>query len=246
MSTDTPTIRVHSFESLGALDGPGIRYIIFLQGCPLRCLFCHNPDSWDMHGGTAYSIDELVRRADRFKPYFANGGGVTLSGGEPLAQAKAILPLIQALRAHGIHVAVDTSGAIASPEALAVLDEADLILLDVKAPTAASFESVTGLPFAPYLQTLEHLRTTHKPIWLRQVVAPGLNLSQADADATIALVKGLNIERVDLLPYHELALSKYETMGLTYRGKNLTVPNTDIVRTQRDTMRAKLTPDATA
>ena len=160
----TPTLRVHSYESLGAVDGPGIRLVIFLQGCPLRCLFCHNPDTWSPQGGSETSITDLVRRAVRMRPYLGKDGGVTFSGGEPLLQAKPLLAAILALHDEGFHVAIDTSGGVDTPDTRAVLDAADLILLDVKSPTQDGFRAVTGADPAPYWRTLDHLRATQKPI----------------------------------------------------------------------------------
>ena len=223
--TDSPTLRLHSYESFGAVDGPGIRLVVFLQGCPLRCLFCHNPDTWDPKGGREVTIEEIVQRAKRMRPYLGNEGGVTFSGGEPLLQAPALLHAIQALHQEGFHVAVDTSGAIDTPETRAVLDAADLILLDVKSPTPARFKEVTGLDMAPTCRIFDYLRTTQKPIWIRQVVAHGLNETANEKAATKTFIEGLNVQRIDRLPYHELGLHKYESLGIPYRGSHLSKPS---------------------
>ena len=223
--TDSPTLRLHSYESFGAVDGPGIRLVVFLQGCPLRCLFCHNPDTWAPKGGREVTIEEIVQRAKRMRPYLGNEGGVTFSGGEPLLQAPALLHAIQALHQEGFHVAVDTSGAIDTPETRAVLDAADLILLDVKSPTPARFKEVTGLDMAPTCRIFDYLRTTQKPIWIRQVVAHGLNETADEKAATKTFIEGLNVQRIDRLPYHELGLHKYESLGIPYRGSHLSKPS---------------------
>ena len=223
--TDSPTLRLHSYESFGAVDGPGIRLVVFLQGCPLRCLFCHNPDTWDPKGGREVTIEEIVQRAKRMRPYLGNEGGVTFSGGEPLLQAPALLHAIHALHQEGFHVAVDTSGAIDTPETRAVLDAADLILLDVKSPTPARFKEVTGLDMAPTCRIFDYLRTTQKPIWIRQVVAHGLNETADEKAATKTFIEGLNVQRIDRLPYHELGLHKYESLGIPYRGSHLSKPS---------------------
>lgn len=220
-----PTLRVHSYESFGAVDGPGIRLVVFLQGCPLRCLFCHNPDTWSPAGGTETPISEIVRRARRMRPYLGNDGGVTFSGGEPLLQAEALCKAIEALHAEGFHVALDTSGAIDTPAARAALDAADLLLLDVKAPDAARFREVTGLDQAPTLRIFAHLRQTQKPVWIRQVVARGLNDTPAEKAATRSMIAGLNVQRIDRLPYHELGVPKYAELGLPYRGSSLASPS---------------------
>ena len=221
----TPTLHVHSYESFGAVDGPGIRLVVFLQGCPLRCLFCHNPDTWSPQGGTETTIPDLVSRAVRMRPYLGQDGGVTFSGGEPLLQAKPLLAAIQALHDEGFHVAVDTSGGVDTPDTRAVLDAADLILLDVKSPTQEGFRAVTGADPAPYWRNLDHLRSTQKPIWVRQVVAHGLNDTPAEKDATRALLQGLNVQRIDRLPYHELGVHKYEALGIPYPGAHLRPPS---------------------
>ena len=224
--SDTPPLRLHSYESFGAVDGPGIRLVVFLQGCPLRCLFCHNPDTWSTQSDKIVTPEELVHRAKRMKPYFGkNGGGVTFSGGEPLMQAEALLPAIKALREAGFHVAIDTSGALDTPATRAVLDEADLILLDVKSPIPTRFKEVTGLDIDATLSTFDYLRATQKPVWIRQVVAHGLNDTEAEKEATRAFIAGLNVQRIDRLPYHELGLHKYDSLGIPYRGTSLTPPS---------------------
>lgn len=218
------TLRVHSYESFGAVDGPGIRLVVFLQGCPLRCLFCHNPDTWDPCGGTETPVEEIVRRARRMRPYFGEDGGVTFSGGEPLLQAPAVLEATRALQAEGIHVALDTSGALDTPKALELLDTVDLVLLDVKHPDAQRFREVTGVDQGATRHVFDHLRATQKPVWIRQVVAHGLNATAEEKAATRAFIAGLNVERIDRLPYHELGIHKYEALGLTYRGTELSPP----------------------
>ncbi len=219
------TLRVHSYESFGAVDGPGIRLVVFLQGCPLRCVFCHNPDTWAVDGGTETPVEEIVRKARRMRPYLGEDGGVTFSGGEPLAQARAVLEATQALQREGFHVALDTSGAIDTPEALALLDAVDLVLLDVKSPDPARFRAVTGQDHAPAWHVFDHLRRTRKPVWIRQVVAHGLNDTPAEKAATKAFVDGLNVQRFDRLPYHELGVHKYEALGIPYRGAALSPPS---------------------
>lgn len=218
-------LRVHSYESFGAVDGPGIRLVVFLQGCPLRCLFCHNPDTWAPTGGQMVEVAEIVHKAKRMRPYLGEDGGVTFSGGEPLLQAEALLPAIQALHDEGFHVAIDTSGAIDTPAARAVLDAADLILLDVKSPDPSRFREVTGLDQASTRRIFDHLRATQKPVWIRQVVAHGLNETPAEKAATKAFIAGLNVQRIDRLPYHELGVAKYEELGIPYRGAALKSPS---------------------
>lgn len=213
-----PTGKIHSFETFGAADGPGLRLLIFLQGCPLRCIYCHNPDTWAVEGGREVGVDEIVARAKRQRPYFGSEGGATFTGGEPLLQAGFVFAALNALRAEGIHTALDTSGAIPACDCL---DAADLILLDLKSPFPERYREITGQPFEPYLRTLEHLRATQKPVWIRQVVARGLNDTPAEADASRRLIHGLNVQRFTSLPYHALGVHKWEALGLDYPGKHL-------------------------
>lgn len=219
------TLRIHSYESFGAVDGPGIRLVVFLQGCPLRCIFCHNPDTWNPAGGTETSIEEIVAKAKRMRPYLGDDGGVTFSGGEPLMQAKPLLAAVRALQAEGFHVAIDTSAAVDTPEALAVLDAADLILLDVKSPFPERFREITGQPETASATVFAHLKETQKPVWIRQVVAHGLNDTDAEKRATRELIAGLNVQRIDRLPYHELGVHKYEQAGIPYRASHLSPPS---------------------
>lgn len=218
-------LRVHSYESFGAVDGPGIRLVVFLQGCPLRCLFCHNPDTWSVEGGQPAQAEDILKRARRMRPYFGTEGGVTFSGGEPLLQAEALLPIVKVLHEYQIHVALDTSGAIDTPHTRALLDEVDLVLLDVKHPQAERFKEVTGLDQQQTCQIFDYLRKIQKPIWIRQVVAHELNSTEEEKEATRAFIQGLNVQRIDRLPYHELGVHKYEELGLSYRGQGLHAPS---------------------
>lgn len=220
-------LRVHSYESFGAVDGPGIRLVVFLQGCPLRCLFCHNPDTWSPSGGQVAQAEDILKRARRMRPYFGTEGGVTFSGGEPLLQAEALLPIVKVLHEYNIHVALDTSGAIDTPQTRALLDEVDLVLLDVKHPNADRFKEVTGLDQTQTRQIFDYLKETQKPIWIRQVVAHELNSTDEEKAETREFIKGLNVQRIDRLPYHELGVHKYEELGICYRGQGLSVPTAE-------------------
>jgi pyruvate formate lyase activating enzyme len=220
-------LRVHSYESFGAVDGPGIRLVVFLQGCPLRCLFCHNPDTWSPVGGQPAKAEDILKRARHMRPYFGQEGGVTFSGGEPLLQAEALLPIVKVLHEYGIHVALDTSGAIDTPQTRALLDEVDLVLLDVKHPNPERFKEVTGLDQAQTRSIFDYLKATQKPVWIRQVVAHELNSTDEEKAATRAFIEGLNVKRIDRLPYHELGVHKYEELGIAYRGEGLHAPSAE-------------------
>lgn len=203
------TIQVHSIETLGALDGPGIRTVLFLSGCSMRCKYCHNPDTWQ--GGNARNIQELADWCMRYKAYYGKTGGVTLSGGEPLLQAEATVQLLQALNERGIHTAIDTGGGAYCPEALALTD---LVLLDIKHPDPEAFADLTGVPQTSLLRTLSYLRAHHKRFWVRHVCVPGLT----DTADVVRAVKEMayGAEKIELLPYHTMGVAKWEKLGLTY------------------------------
>ena len=215
---DFSPIYVHSFESLATRDGEGIRFGIFLGGCPLRCVFCHNPDTWDMGATTAYTSDALYKKIKRYTPYFrASGGGVTFSGGEPLLQARALLPLCEMLREGDISYTVDTSGALPLTEEIReVLRMADHILLDLKFATEEEYRTNTGTSLAPVLDTLAYLVSLKKKIWVRTVIVPSLNDSEEAMDAYLSLLSPYrkNIERYELLPFHTMGFFKYEKLGI--------------------------------
>lgn len=214
---------IHSFETLGALDGPGLRLVVFLQGCPLRCRYCHNPDTW-MTGpasGQVFTVSEVVRRAERMKPYFGQTGGVTLSGGEPLAQPDFALALLTTLHQAGISTALDTSGwNTLAPERLeAILAQVDLLLLDIKHPDPDRFRWLTGQPIEPLLDFMTLCAKLGKDLWLRQVIVPGWNDNPDQLALLVRLIQnfpGLRIRRWQLLPYHTLGLAKYGQMGMSY------------------------------
>lgn len=211
-------LNVHSFESLAARDGEGLRYALFLSGCPLRCAFCHNPDTWDGAAGTAYTTDELMRKIRRYVPYFrAGGGGVTLSGGEPLCQAEGVLELILALRAEGIHVALDTSGAVPMTDTVcAVIGAVDHVILDLKMPSDELYHRYTGGTLRRTMDFLCACVQQNKRIWVRTVIVPGINDSEGAMDAYLEVLSPYRaqIERYELLPFHTLGFFKYEKLGV--------------------------------
>ncbi len=215
------TGRLHSYETLGTLDGPGLRLVVFLQGCPLRCRYCHNPDTWSFTGGRVVTVAEVVQKAIRMKPYFGLTGGVTLSGGEPLAQAQFTLALLQELQREGIQTALDTSGCFTGEDEQlkAVLQETDLVLLDIKHPAADQFLLLTGHPITSLLRFLRVANELGQRIWIRQVIVPGLNDTSEAIAELVSMVRqypGLKVDRIELLGYHTLGVSKYEQLGLPY------------------------------
>ncbi|MDD2534315.1 MAG: pyruvate formate-lyase-activating protein [Eubacteriales bacterium] len=212
---------LHSYETLGTQDGPGLRLVVFLQGCPLRCQYCHNPDTWDIRGGTPVTTSEIVEKARRMKPYFGATGGVTISGGEPLAQANFLLDLLVALNREQIHVALDTSGWFSGPHALleAILVRTNLVLLDIKQPDPHAFRMLTGQSQQPLLTLLTTVERLGTAIWIRQIIVPGLNDTSNDLLAFVAFLSrwpALRIAKYELLGYHTLGLQKYTALGIDY------------------------------
>ena len=207
---------VHSIETFGALDGPGIRYIVFLQGCPLRCKFCHNPDTWKINTGKKYTVDELVDDILKYKN-FIKTGGVTLSGGEPLLQADFTAAIFKECRKHGIHTALDTSGAVPLIACKHAVDEADLILLDIKSIDDLKCQDLTGRGNEDALNLLEYLEKTGKEVWIRHVVVPGITENYEDIEKMAEyLSKYTVISRVDILPFHKMGEYKWKQLDLEY------------------------------
>lgn len=210
--------RIHSVESMGLVDGPGIRVVIFFQGCALRCLYCHNPDTWEEKGGTEYSPEELVNKIGRFKNYFkASGGGVTFSGGDPLRQPEFLLETLKLCKEQGIHTCLDTSG-VGFGNYEEILKYTDLVLYDVKHLTDEGYKDMTGIPYEETKKFLDVCKKLGTKLWIRQVVVPGKTDSEEYMLKLRDFIKGLdNVEKIELLPYHLLGVNKYEVMGVKYR-----------------------------
>lgn len=213
------TGNIHSIETLGAVDGPGIRFVAFMQGCPLRCSFCHNPDTWDAGAEPQFrwTPEELLAELLRYRSYIRKGG-VTLSGGEPLLQARFAREFFRLCREQGIHTALDTSGAVWNDEARAVMDFTDLVLLDIKTADDALHPSYVGAARSSNHKWFEHLRQTGKPVWVRHVLVPGYTFDEARLRGVADYLRGYLdiIGRIELLPYHSLGRHKYERLGITY------------------------------
>lgn len=214
--------RLHSIETFGAVDGPGIRTVFFLQGCPARCAYCHNPDTWNPCGGREVDVGEIVSRAKRGRPYYGDDGGVTFSGGEPLLQGKFLLEAIKGLHAEGIGSAIDTSGTYFDEDSESVIAETDLVLLDIKHTDGAVFRELTGRGQESLFRLIEVVNRLEKPIWIRQVIVPGVNDTEAYIEALNAFLTDIkNIKKVELLGYHNMAESKYEKLGIEYKLRGL-------------------------
>jgi pyruvate formate lyase activating enzyme len=203
---------------MGTYDGPGLRLVVFLQGCPFRCLYCANPDTIEVGPGTATSPDEILRMAVSQKPFYGRRGGITFSGGEPTLQAEALLPLFRALRAEGIHICLDSNGGVWNEHVEELLGLTDLVLLDIKEFNAERHHALTGRSNEQTLRTAAWLRAHERPFWLRYVLVPGYSDAEEDIRALGRHLQDYdNLERVEILPYHRLGVHKYEAMGLTYQ-----------------------------
>ena len=207
---------------MGTYDGPGLRLVVFLQGCPFRCLYCANPDTITFDGGTPTEIESIVKMAVSQKPFFGRRGGVTFSGGEPTSQAKELLPLVDRLHEEGINVCIDTNGGVWNPAVEELFNKIDLALLDVKQINPERHESLTGRSNSQTIATAKWLEENQKPFWLRYVLVPGISDFEEDIRALGEHFKGYKmIQRVEILPYHTLGAHKYETLGQEYALKDV-------------------------
>ncbi|MFT8391595.1 MAG: pyruvate formate-lyase-activating protein [Sporolactobacillus sp.] len=226
------TGRIHSVESFGTVDGPGIRYVVFMQGCALRCQYCHNVDTRDVHGGREVTVDQLINELNDYLPFIqASKGGITVSGGEPLMQLPFLIELFQACKALGVHTAIDTSGfcPIDASSFRASFSElvkvTDLILLDMKEINPEQHRKLTGVDNRPILAFARLLSDAHLPVWIRHVLVPGYTDSEQDLGALGAFINSLdNIERVEILPYHKMGIYKWEALGMNYPLKDVQPP----------------------
>lgn len=208
--------KLHSVETFGTLDGPGLRYVLFLQGCSLRCRYCHNPDSWNLNGGKLVESETIVKDILSYR-HFISKGGVTLSGGEPLLQPDFALDLINRLKKEGLHTALDTAGSVPLEIAKPVLDAVDLVLLDIKSLDDKQSFSLTGMGNANTLSQLSYLQTIAKKTWIRHVLVPGWTLDTARLTRLASFLKNFSaVELVELLPYHSMGRYKWEQLKLTY------------------------------
>ena len=224
---------IHSTESFGAADGPGVRFLIFMQGCRLRCRYCHNPDTWKIDGGTPVTADEILKKALRFRNYWKDGGGITISGGEPLLQIEFVTELFQKAKAEGIHTTIDTAGNPFTREEpffsqfRELMQYTDLLLLDIKEMNPKRHKDLTGADNRNILDMAAYLAEIQKPVWIRHVLVPGHTDFDEDLDAIGALVETLpNVERVEVLPYHTLGKFKWENLKIPYSLEDVNPPTT--------------------
>jgi len=231
VSRTTATARVHSWDLSTGVDGPGTRLVIFLSGCPLRCLYCQNPDTWRAADGTPTRIADLEALVVRYAPFIrASGGGLTLSGGEPLMQPPVVEALFREARSHGMHTALDTSGFPGRRAGDELLGLTDLVLLDLKAGTEATHRHLTGGSLAPVRRFAERLAERGVPVWVRHVLVPGVTDDPAETEAIAGFAAGLgNVERVDVLPFHRLGAPKYERLGIPFPLADTAPPTAELV-----------------
>ena len=210
--------RISSIESMGLLDGPGIRFVAFLQGCKLRCKYCHNPETWDVNGRSQItSPEELIKKISRFRNYFGTDGGVTFSGGEPLLQPEFLLECLKLCKKENIHTCIDTAG-VGFGEYDEILDYTDLVILDIKAVDEGEYREHTGQDIKYFNQFLSVAQRKNKKLWLRQVIVPNMNDDREHIVALCEFAKKLkNVEKVELLPYKTIGVHKYRDLNIPYR-----------------------------
>ena len=209
--------KVHSFQSFGAVDGPGIRFVVFLQGCPYSCPYCHNPDTRPFSGGTEYTVDEIVAKAERYKTYFGKKGGVTVSGGEPLMQAEFVAELFEALHKKGITTALDTAGVKVTDTVRRVLSSTDTVLCDIKFPTDEQYKQHIGIGIDTVKEFIAKCNKTDTDVVIRPVVVPGMTDSEEYIKAVASLASQVrNLTKIELLPFKKLCVEKYKRLGIPF------------------------------
>lgn len=228
---------VHSLESFGSVDGPGVRYLIFLSGCAMRCQFCHNPDTWDRKVGTLYTTDELLKKALRFKEYWGKDGGITVSGGEPLLQIDFLTELFRKAKEHGVHTTIDTSGnPFTRKEPFfskfqELMKYTDLLLLDIKQIDDEKHRVLTGQTNQNILDLARYLSEIGKPVWIRHVLVPERSDFDEDLQKLNDFIKTLhNVEKVEVLPYHTLGSYKWKELGYEYPLEGIEPPSAERIK----------------
>ncbi|HEY0328289.1 MAG TPA: pyruvate formate-lyase-activating protein [Rhodopseudomonas sp.] len=231
---------VHSTEIGGAVDGPGIRYVLFLAGCLLRCQYCHNPDSWHMHHGKPTNSREVLRDIATYTKFLMHAhGGVTLSGGEPLVQPDFTHAILRGCKEMGLHTALDTAGFLGAHADDYLLADVDLVLLDIKAFSETTYQNLTGVALEPTLVFARRLAAMQKPVWLRYVLVPGLTDKFDEIEGLAGFVRDLgNVERVDVLPFHNMGAFKWADVGVPYRLADTEAPSPELIERTRDVFRS--------
>ncbi len=224
-------VKVHSIESFGAADGPGVRFVIFLQGCNMRCKYCHNPDTWNMNGGEEMTAEEIITKALRYKAYWKNDGGITVSGGEPLLHIDFLIELFKLAKKQNINTVIDTSGSVFSKNESflekfnTLMNYTDLLMLDIKEINPVRHKSLTGRENTNILDMAKYLSEINKPVWIRHVLVPEHSDFDEDLYELSDFIQTLsNVKKVEILPYHSLGKFKWDNLGLTYELDNIYPP----------------------
>lgn len=236
---------IHSTESFGAADGPGVRFIVFMQGCHMRCRYCHNPDTWKMDGGDEVTADEILKRALRFKPYWGKDGGITISGGEPLLQIDFVIELFKKAKELGINTCIDTAGNPFTKEKPffskfeELMKYTDLLLLDLKEINPARHKDLTGFDNSNIIEMAKYLSEINKPVWIRHVLVPEHSDFDEDLDALGDFIDTLsNVDRVEILPYHTLGKFKWENLGIPYTLESISPPSAERIENAKQRIHA--------
>lgn len=236
---------IHSTESFGAADGPGVRFIVFMQGCHMRCRYCHNPDTWKMDGGDEVTADEILKRALRFKPYWGKDGGITISGGEPLLQIDFVIELFKKATELGINTCIDTAGNPFTKEEPffskfeELMKYTDLLLLDLKEINPARHKDLTGFDNSNIIEMAKYLSEINKPVWIRHVLVPEHSDFDEDLDALGDFIDTLsNVDRVEILPYHTLGKFKWENLGIPYTLESISPPSAERIENAKQRIHA--------
>lgn len=227
---------IHSTESFGSVDGPGVRFIVFMQGCNMRCKYCHNPDTWDKNGGSEVTADEIIKKALRYRSYWGKNGGITISGGEPLLQLEFVTELCKKCKDQGISTVIDTAGKPFTREEPffsqfnELLKYTDLIMLDLKHIDSSDHKKLTGFDNDNILDLAQYLSEKNVPVWIRHVLVPGINDDDFSLNKLHRFIKTLNnVQRVEILPYHNLGEFKYEELGIKYPLAGLRSPSRESI-----------------
>ena len=238
--------RIHSIENFATVDGPGVRYVIFLQGCPLRCQFCHNPDTWSTSGGTKQTVSEVLDQAERFKSYWGKDGGITVSGGEPLMQLPFVIELFKEAKKRNINTCLDTSGGVfrKTNSYLIHFDEllkyTDLILLDIKQIDNEKHKILTGKSNTNILEMAKYLSDKEQPMWVRHVLVPNGSDNDDDLHRLADFLDTLtNIQKVEVLPYHTLGIYKYHELGIPYPLEGINPPTDERIQNANQILKTK-------
>ncbi|MEU0112191.1 pyruvate formate-lyase-activating protein [Streptomyces bobili] len=240
-AVDRTTGRIHSWDLSTGVDGPGTRFVLFVSGCPLRCLYCANPDTWHMRDGREATVDEVMAEIEKYRAFItAAGGGVTITGGEPLLQPTLTGAVLRRCKEGGLHTALDTSGFLGARATDELLADVDLVLLDIKSFDVPTYRKLTGGEVAPTLNFATRLDRLGKRMWIRYVLVPGWTDDPEAIDGLARFLSGLDsVERVDILPFHKLGAAKYDALGIPFPLRDTPVPDATLVDRVRGQFRAQ-------